>query len=176
MSHTLSKILIFAAGVAVGSFVTWKLVKEKYERKADEEIESIKQLYVYRNIRKSEESKPCVYEPEVIDARDHARQMAEGLGYIENDDRKEMADVSIYTIEPGEYGEFEDYQALSCNYYSDGVLTDDSGVPMSDEDISELVGSDFHEHFGEYEPDLVYIRNDRFKADIEILKEDCPYA
>jgi hypothetical protein len=176
MSNTLSKLLVFAAGAAIGSFVTWKLVKEKYERKADEEIESIKQLYVYRNIHK-QEKEPAKETPEETHDRDYAKDYSAGLGYIQEDnDREEMADVCIYTIEPGEYGEFEDYQTLSFNYYSDGVLTNDAGVPMTQDDIQDIVGYDFSDAFGEYEPDLAYIRNDRLKADIEILKEDCPYA
>ena len=176
MSHTLSKILIFAAGVVVGSLVTRKLVKEKYERKADEEIESIKHLYVYRNISKREEQ-PAGDEPEETNDRDYARSYAASLGYIQDDnDGKEMADVCIYSIEPAEYGEFEDYEPLSFNYYSDGVLTNDAGVPMTQDDILSTVGSNFSQYFGEYEPDLAYIRNDRLKVDIEILKEDCPYA
>ena len=32
-------VFIFAAGAAIGSVVTWKIVKRKYERRAQEEIE-----------------------------------------------------------------------------------------------------------------------------------------
>ena len=36
-------VLVFAAGAAIGSAVTWKVVKTKYERFAQEEIESVKE-------------------------------------------------------------------------------------------------------------------------------------
>ena len=42
----LSKAFIFAVGAAIGSAVTWKLVKTKYEKIADEEIESVKEVYL----------------------------------------------------------------------------------------------------------------------------------
>ena len=38
-------VLMFAAGAAIGSAVTWKVVKTKYERIAQEEIESVKEAY-----------------------------------------------------------------------------------------------------------------------------------
>lgn len=41
----LCKILMFAVGAAVGSAVTWKFVKTKYEQIAQEEIDSVKDEY-----------------------------------------------------------------------------------------------------------------------------------
>ena len=41
----LNKILIFSVGAAIGSVITWKLVKTKYERIAQEEIDSVKDVY-----------------------------------------------------------------------------------------------------------------------------------
>ena len=38
----MNKLFIFVLGAATGSVVTWQLVKEKYRRLADEEIESVK--------------------------------------------------------------------------------------------------------------------------------------
>ena len=40
----LNKILIFSVGAAIGSVITWKLVKTKYERIAQEEIDSGKEV------------------------------------------------------------------------------------------------------------------------------------
>lgn len=42
---TLCKIFLFAVGAAIGSAVTWKLVKTKYEQIAQEEIDSVKDEY-----------------------------------------------------------------------------------------------------------------------------------
>ena len=37
------------------------------------------------------------------------------------------------------------------------------------EDVDNTVGYDSLERFGEYEDDVVYVRNDRLKSDFEIL-------
>ena len=41
----LCKVLVFAAGAAIGSVITWKIVKTKYEQIAQEEIDSVKNEY-----------------------------------------------------------------------------------------------------------------------------------
>ena len=43
--NILSNAIMFAAGAAIGSVVTWRLLKTKYENLVQEEIESIRQVY-----------------------------------------------------------------------------------------------------------------------------------
>ena len=45
MKTTLSNFIIFATGAAIGSVVTWKIVKTKYEQIAKEEINSVKEVF-----------------------------------------------------------------------------------------------------------------------------------
>ena len=45
MNKKLLNILVFTVGAAIGSAVTWKLVKNKYEQIANEEIASVKEEY-----------------------------------------------------------------------------------------------------------------------------------
>ena len=44
MKNTLSKILVFALGAAVGSAVTWKVLDAKYKKIMDEEAESFRRV------------------------------------------------------------------------------------------------------------------------------------
>ena len=43
------------------------------------------------------------------------------------------------------------------------------------DDIEETVGIDSLTHFGEYEDDSVFVRNDERKCDYEILLDDRDY-
>lgn len=45
MNKKLLNVLMFAVGAAIGSAVTWKVVKTKYEQIAQEEIDSVKEEY-----------------------------------------------------------------------------------------------------------------------------------
>lgn len=56
---------------------------------------------------------------------------------------------------------------------ADGVLLDDMNEIV--DDIEETVGEDSLEHFGEYEDDSVYVRNDAKKCDYEILLDQRNY-
>ena len=48
MKNNVKIIFTFALGVAVGSVTTWKLIKTKYEQIAQEEIDSVKEVYSKR--------------------------------------------------------------------------------------------------------------------------------
>ena len=167
MNSTLSKVLMFTTGAAVGSLVTWKLVKTKYERIAQEEIDSVKEVY----FSGQNQAAPVDWEKEADEENDLVSvsfakpdivdyaKMVKDEGYDE---------ASPYVIAPAEYGELDGYDTESLTYYAeDGVLTDDRGNPI--EDVDSMVGLDSLNHFGEYEEDSVFVRNDRTLTDYEIL-------
>ena len=74
-----------------------------------------------------------------------------------------------YVISPDEFGNEFDYEEVSLTYYADGVLTDDQDNII--EDVEGLVGLDSLNHFGEYEDDSVFVRNDALQTDYEILAD-----
>ena len=53
MNNTATAIFTFIIGASIGSFVTWRLVKKKYEQIAQEEIDSVKEVFSRRNIQNS---------------------------------------------------------------------------------------------------------------------------
>lgn len=79
-----------------------------------------------------------------------------------------------YVISPDEFGEYSDYSQISLTYYSDNVLADENNERV--EDVDRAVGIDFSDHFGEYEDDSVFIRNERLKVDYEILLDQRKYS
>lgn len=88
--------------------------------------------------------------------------------YIGPEERNEP-----YTISPEEFDEIPEYDCECLTYYSDCVLTNED-----DEVIKEpysIIG-DALNHFGEYEDDSVFVRNDSMKCDYEIIKYDKPFG
>ena len=67
----------------------------------------------------------------------------------------------------------EGYRTVTLYYHADGVLTDDQNEIV--EDADDVVGTDFSEHYGEYEDDSVCIRNDAKRTDYEILYDPSTY-
>ena len=79
-----------------------------------------------------------------------------------------------YVISPDEFGDYPDYETISLTYYNDKVLTDEYNEIV--DDIDDLIGEDSLNHFGEYEDDSVFVRNDALKVDYEILLDSANYS
>lgn len=160
MKSELSKFIIFVAGAIIGSFVTWKITKDKYEKIANDEIESVKETFS----KKAEENE---YE-----------EMTGSLGYSSRSETFKPEEKGVdnvkrpYVIDPNELGE-TDYEIFSLVYYSDGVLADDWDNVI--EDVDGYVGLDSLTHFGDHGDDSVCVRNDEMQVDFEIVLDVRPY-
>lgn len=95
--------------------------------------------------------------------------------YADRQDKKEkkgvepVEDERPYVISPDEFGEKDGYENVTLTYYADGVLTDYFDNVISN--IDEVVGFDSLDHFGEYEDDAVFVRNEKMETDYEILRD-----
>ena len=177
MNNKIVGVLMFAAGMAVGSIVTWKFVKTKYERIANEEIESIKEVYSKKETAtkvsqpQQEDAEEVTNNPSVYEIKEYLERIKEN-GYHKEENKEEgdpdMND-SPYVISPDEFGNRDDHTCVSLSYYADGVLADDWDTPVIDP--IEEVGPDIASHFGEYEEDTVFVRNEKLKVDYEICRD-----
>ena len=81
-----------------------------------------------------------------------------------------------YIIKPNEFGE-QDYDEVTLVYYADGKFTSyDTGDLMDEFEIEDAIGDiDPSVHFGDYEEDSVFIRNDERGIDYEVLRDEDPY-
>lgn len=180
MKTTLNNIVIFAAGAAIGSAVTWKILKERYEQIAQEEINSVKEAYFGKTQDEEEavESEEVVEEKNALtDIREYAAQIQK-QGYVDyantGKTNQEVDNViTPYVISPEEFGENDDYETISLIYFADKVLTDDDYELV--QNVDDVVGRESLNHFGEYEDDSVFVRNDEMKADYEILLDPRKY-
>lgn len=160
MKTSVTNFIIFTVGAIIGSAVTWKLTKTKYERIAQEEIDSVKE--VFKNKMKADNEK------------NEYSKIIDDLSYVSKNEKKgePVAMEGPYIITPEEFDE-NGYETVSLTYYADKVLVDDMGDIV--EDVDEVVGYDSLNHFGEYEEDSVFVRDDRLKIDYEILLDTKNY-
>lgn len=193
MDQKLFNVILFTAGAAVGSLVTWKVVKTKYERIAQEEINSVKEAWA-RMARENDEDDEwgdedeeeyydewaedpdsCLYHTYGIlcDQYNTTSDEAENDEEGEGDDEAPLT-PGPYVIKPEEFGDNSFDHACYClSYYADGVLADDWDEEL---DIDELIGRESLEHFGDYATDIVHVRNENRNADYEIVKDPRNYA
>lgn len=165
--------LSFAAGGTIGFMTANKLLKEKYKQLVQDEIDSVKAAFRKEHPlpRKDKDGRPV--KPTEKERRQYSKYAAK-LGYTQEDKPAPM--LIPHVISPDEFGDQDGYDEVSLTYYSDGTVTDDDDRAMSEDEIEETIGKDSLTHFGEYEDDSVFVRNDRLKADYEILMESRTYA
>lgn len=165
-----SVIIAFSLGAAIGSVVTWKLVKTKYEELARQEVEEVRAVYEKKKNAEKEEQK--LREKEYDDLINRYAPVPDALSTQGKEGPNEMDEP--YVISPAEFGDQDGYDTESLTYYADNILTDEYDEPI--EDVDDIVGLESLDHFGEYEDDSVFVRNDRRRTDYEILADTRRYS
>ena len=185
MNNLLKGALLFIAGAASASFITYKVVEKKFKDIADEEIASVKAV-CERKLKKMEvknideikdEMEKNVAPIDVITKNNPYGSLVNDLGYSNNkkEEEKDMVeDVNVEVIPPEDFGEYG-YKCESLTYYNiDKVLTFDNDEKITD--VDKIIGPDALNTFGEYEDDSVFVRNHDMKTDFEILLDSRSYS
>ena len=189
-------VLMFAAGAAIGSVVTWKVVKTKYDQIMQEEIDSIKETFadIYSDSQDEEtadeeqsdtsESQISWDELEDLDEEEEPEEDVNDYESLvkkyytnEKGGAEDMIDnkpKAPYVISPYDFGELDDYSLFELTYYADGILEDEDYNIVND--VEDLLGPKALTTFGEYEEDAVFVRNEELRADFQILKEYRTYS
>lgn len=176
MRHKVLYFLAFAVGMVVSSLATAKYFQEKYERIARDEIDSVRDVYFHKAKKDIPKSTEKPEKAEESEAGGQYDELVHALKYKDRRETKEPRRDGPYIIAPEEFGEFEDYEQISLTYYGDKVLADENDERMDEYDIKDSVGADAVNHFGEYEADAVYVRNDALRCDYEILLDERTYS
>ena len=186
----MKNLLCFVTGAVIGSVVTWKLIEKKYKDLADEEIESVIETFKNRKPRITKDEVKETVEKVINkwkDPKETVENIVTAERYsIENEEEIDEDDESNYTIDvdpgvevitpyvitPEQFGEYNEYGTKTLTYYADNVLTDEIDNPITLDEMVTMIGPDALDHFGEYEDDSVYIRDETNEMDYEILKSE----
>ena len=168
-------LFIFAAGLAVGAIAGACLVRNKALEDAKQEVEEVREYYRNKHDEvKKEEPEVEVEVPRDVDV---VKEIVKENGYT-NYNKPEQVNASQYddpyVIDPSEFGEEEGYDTMTLTYFADGVLTDDVDDVIDEPDV--VVGLENLKVFEEFGATAVYVRNDIFKTDYEILRDDWNYS
>ena len=190
INDTIKNLLIFTTGAAIGSAVTWKFLKTKYEQIAQDEIDSVKEVFSRRFEEESEdidesddEDEEYNYEPTEED-KASSNNIIKEMKYTsyskkknKNSKRKhsknEDEELVPYVISPDDFGD-NGYDTESFTYYADDVLANDYDEIIEDREL--LIGNYSLSSFGTYEEDIVHVRNDETQTDYEICRVNEKYS
>lgn len=188
----LSHVIAFIAGAAVGYFAADYLLKDKYEKRFQQEVSStIKAFKTNKNegykkddevTLNGEKLKAVSDEVVVADIKEYAKNIGKhDYSEVNNDDKpsEESKDDGIdhtkpYVITEEEVDAYMNYSITQWNYYADGVLTDENNEVV--EDVSTTIGKEAFEYLKKTSESAIYVRNDLLELDYEILKNEMTYA
>lgn len=166
----------YLLGIGTGILFTKEHMRRKYKQKYETDISSAREAFRndVQRLKEQYEQKEAgpVKNPESVvtpEERTAYLRLLQERGYSAD----EVAD-GPYIIPPDEFGDREDYETCSLTWYADGVLTDENDCEIPN--VEETIGRESLNHFGEYEEDAVYVRNDARRCDYEILFDQRNYT
>lgn len=187
LNTKLCNVLMFATGAAIGSLVTWKIMKTRCERLIQAEVDAFVEDWSSRERKPESEYNPAEGDDEWDDDEDEDEDdeddIYDSVAYHELTKRYntfgEGGEDEVpyingpYVISPDEFGDGNVGHDLHyITYYDDGVLADSWGVKM---DIDETIGVDSLDHFGDYAEETVHVRNERLQIDYEVTLDPRTY-
>ena len=180
-------LLIFAAGLAVGAVAGAVLVKNKVLADAKAEIEEVREYYresrgVVEEVEEVKEKveetidhiQDLIEEHETKPKTEHTNYSQITKMYISKDEFQAPMYDDPFVIDPSEFGENPEYDTETLTYFADGVLVDDVDDVIEEPDI--VVGLENLKIFEEFGATTVYVRNDIYKTDYEIIRDDWNYS
>lgn len=190
-------LCIFAAGALAGAAVAARVVREKYQQEAEEEIAEMRDYY--RELRKNakasnedtiveeenikeekEENDKNEYDEIVKNYTNYTQYLSKAAAkYFDTEtkenkkeEKEERTNYEPFIIDVEEFGEDPTYDTATLTYYKDKVLTND----LDDVIDYSVAGEENLKIFDEH-PDCkaIYVRDDIYMVDYEIIRDPYQY-
>lgn len=182
-------LCIFAAGALAGAAVAARVVREKYQQEAEEEIAEMRDYY--RELRKNAKTPD---EDKMVEEKNTKEEKEENTkneydeivkGYTnytqyndietkenKKEEKEERTNYEPFIIDVEEFGEDPTYDTATLTYYKDKVLTND----LDDVIDYSVAGEENLKIFDEH-PDCkaIYVRDDIYMVDYEIIRDPYQY-
>lgn len=161
---------------AAGWFATNMYWKRRNREEVEAVREGLKEFYEERLKVKDDEVKEqtAVAKADVYELRKGTITSVSARP-VETKEPVQDQNESIYIIKPEEYGDNEGWDKLSYLYFPDPdkYVNASYDVPVDEEEIANtLKGLNVANHFGEFEDDAVYVRNEDLKLDVAVYLSD----
>lgn len=170
MKKFLLPLLTALVGGGIGVLATRTYFDKLYRKREDEAVASVKAVFARHG--KAAEGKPDEERP-ADPLKAYAQEEIDPEEVVSMPKRAERR--RPYVIRPEEFGMRDGYETLTFYAFADGTLADDGERRMNAKRVAETVGMDAVNHFGEYEDDSVFVRNERLHTDYEIIRDERPY-
>ena len=180
-------------GGGIGFLIGFKIAKNKYQKIADEEVESVKKALeeYYCSLLNTDETKSVKDDKgetsipvstkdsisyETFESNNEKVAYSKYVNKYKSKEEKPVTNnknTNIYVVSSEDFANGE-YDVVTLNYYADGVLADDDDNAILN--VKSIIGDiDLHSILFSDEQ-TAYVRNDIHQIDYEILYNDTNYA
>ena len=163
----LTGVIGFAAGVGIGVFLT----KSKYEEIANEEIDAMREYVKKKTEMGTPEDKRTEITKHDEDMREFEKHR---VNYSGSSKGKEVNVVDLnkpYRIPEEDFViDDDDFSKVSLEYYTESELLYEGQEVVSN--VEETVGKDCLALLHGFSDDTIYVRNEKFGIDYEVIKID----
>ena len=198
MSKTVVASLVsLTLGTAGGFLIGYFVSKNKFEAKADKEIQAVRDAYEKHFQKKEEQQAQPSNKPIIQDVEKHPepindegkvdysklyptgddtpkdKTIPEEVVIKSNKPRKKPQTNRFLILSPQDYSDSM-LESVTLYYYADRVLTDIDGNIIHD--VNGTVGPEALSTFGRYLEDTVYVRDVDKSLDYEIVWDNRTYA
>lgn len=170
----------FAIGAVAGGIGAWKILKDKYDERTEEALRSIRAAYndfSEEEVQKKEDNDNYIHILADSGYVNKSKDERNEYSTTKNEQKGGSAvieDAGPYVISPDEFGD-DGYDIAYLTYYNDGVLVNDMNDKL--DDAEELVGTEFKNHFGEFDNlNEVIVRNEKLACDYDITFDPRDYS
>ena len=172
----MNKLLYFGlviGAAVVGAAVALYYTKDTERKRADEEIAQMREYYAHKEEKLAQHTEKNSSASANREAKNKkkAKEMRDYQKIVRENykQKQEYTPEGPAVISPDEFGENPGYDRLTMTFYADNIVADENDEIV--EDVNECIGSESLSHMGEYEPDVLYVRNDRLRVYYEITRD-----
>lgn len=176
MNTTIKSCLIFAAGAVVGALGMRYYIHKQLEN-AEYEDSDYEALTTEDNTQQKKEPTIAEYAAMLAEKHNYVDYTAFSANEPKKTEETEKVEEEPHQIiiDYDSWGQTDGYEPYSYTYYADGVLEDDNGDQMTEEEIVRTVGWKALALFDNPNTWSVYVRNDKLKAEYEICRDKRNY-
>ena len=195
----MKQVFIFMGGFVTGAGLMYILLKNQFEEDLQTEVNEVRRAYgeaidrmfegkkedtqgveeeVDPTIEKSsidnEQYKNKVnyygYDKISVGESEDSSDVDPEAEFPQDDEPEEDTSDKPYVISAGQFArEYPQFNKVTLEYYEyNGILVSENNDSI--ENIAETIGADSLKRIGEYEPDVVYVRNERLETDYEVCR------
>lgn len=167
-SFVVGSYVLSAAAGAFGASLYWRKRCRQEVQKAEESLKA----YFKKT---KEEAKKEAREETVAELAKDEEILKQALSFSEK-----IQEEKIYIIKPDDYGDDPNYAKYTYTYYPDNAMyVSMYDLPVDDEEMHDILGEDIcahiEDHFGQFDNDAVYVRNEELQTDVAIYLADGAY-